>query len=404
MNSNCFIFAILLLSVIIFIKILSLSKEKKHQEEFKEIQKKLQKYSKRIDNLMLILSNIHEFNIRTAGISSKEELAQYIMDSACKLFDADMGHIILLNPETNKFEIAAQKNFHSEPTSEKLLNLGKEISEKVIQTGKPIFVEDVKTDPRFSKKNNIENLTKSIISAPMETRNKILGTLTIYPKQKNEYLEEKNILLLTILADQSAVAFENINLYSALQKFYMEFVESLAKTIDVKDSYTFEHAERSKKHAREICKELGLPESLTELIEYAALVHDIGKIGIDNNILEKPGKLTPEERKLIEKHPEIGSKIVEPIALLSSVAPIVLYHQEWYNGQGYPEGLKKEEIPLGARIVAVLDAYDAMTSDRPYRKAMKKSEAIEELKRGKGTQFDPQVVDAFLKIIEKENA
>jgi len=404
MNSIYLVSYFVVLVLLVFIVMSFSAKQKQYQKENEELQKKLQKYSKRIDNLMLILSNLHEFNIKTAGLLSEEEVAESILESAFKLFDADTGHIILLKPEMKKFEIAKQKNSSSETIPDKLLKIGEEISEKVIQTGKPIFVEDINTDPRFSKKDNVENLSGSIISVPMKIRNKILGALTIYPKGKSEFSEEKNIYLLTILADQSAVTFENISLYLALQRFYMEFVESLAKTIDVKDSYTFEHAERSKRYARQISRELGLPEALIQLIEYASLLHDIGKIGIDNSILEKPGKLTQEERKSIEKHPEIGSKIVEPIAILSSIAPIILYHQEWYNGQGYPEGLKNEEIPLGARIVAVLDAYDAMTYNRPYRKAMKKSEAIEELKRGSGTQFDPQIVDVFLKILERENA
>ncbi len=384
--------------------IILLKKEKTHKKQLVDFQKKLQKYTKRIDNLMLILSNIHEFNIRTAGLSSREELAQYIINSACKLFDADIGFLMLLNHETNEFETTVNKNISSETRQTTLLTIGKELSEKVIQTGKPIFVEDITTDPRFSKKYNLEkNSLNSIISVPIETKGKICGTLTIYPEQKDEYFEEKNIHLLTILADQAAVALDNINLYADLQKFYIEFVEAFAKTVDVKDSYTFKHTERARKYARGICKELGLPESMTKLIEYASLVHDIGKIGIENHILEKPGKLTPEERKTVEKHPSIGSKIIENIALLSSIAPIVLYHQEWFNGQGYPEGLKNEEIPLGARIVAVIDAYDAMTSDRPYRKAIGKNKAIEELKKCSETQFDPQVVEAFLKIIEKEN-
>jgi HD-GYP domain-containing protein (c-di-GMP phosphodiesterase class II) len=138
-------------------------------------------------------------------------------------------------------------------------------------------------------------------------------------------------------------------------------------------------------------------------IEYAALMHDIGKIGIDENILHKPGKLTDEEREIIKKHPAIGNRIIAPVAFLSPVAPMVLYHQEWFNGQGYPEGLAGEEIPLGARIVAVIDAYDAITSDRPYRKALSKEIAIEELNKGAGVQFDPKVVKAFLSILSEES-
>ena len=137
-------------------------------------------------------------------------------------------------------------------------------------------------------------------------------------------------------------------------------------------------------------------------IEYAALMHDIGKIGIDEAILHKPGKLTPEEREIIKKHPEIGNRIIAPVAFLSPVAPMVLYHQEWYDGQGYPDGLAGEEIPLGARIVAVIDAFDAMTSDRPYRKALSRDIAVGELNKGANTQFDPKVVNAFIEVLREE--
>jgi HD-GYP domain-containing protein (c-di-GMP phosphodiesterase class II) len=131
-------------------------------------------------------------------------------------------------------------------------------------------------------------------------------------------------------------------------------------------------------------------------------MHDIGKIGISDDILLKKEHLTVEETETIKKHAVIGYNILEPVQFLKSVAPMVLYHQEWYDGKGYPEGLEKEEIPLGARIISVIDSYDAMTSDRPYRKAMPLEKAISELKKGSGIQFDPKVVNIFIDILEKE--
>ena len=145
-----------------------------------------------------------------------------------------------------------------------------------------------------------------------------------------------------------------------------------------------------------------LPQAIIRHIEYAALMHDIGKIGIDEQILRKAGKLTAQETDIIKKHPTIGNRIISPVTFLAPVAPMVLYHHEWYDGNGYPEGLAGEEIPLGSRIVAVIDAYDAMTSDRPYRKAMSKERAISELQKGSGSQFDPQAVEVFVKILKDE--
>src|SRR6185436_648168 len=136
-------------------------------------------------------------------------------------------------------------------------------------------------------------------------------------------------------------------------------------------------------------------------LEFAALLHDIGKIAIDEQVLKKPGKLTPQEFELVKKHPELGYKILAPVSMLAPVAPMVLYHQEWYNGKGYPEGLNGEEIPLGARIVGVLDAWGAMTSHRPWRKALSNEQALEEIRKGAGSQFDPKVVEAFMRTLQK---
>ncbi|MBQ4178182.1 MAG: HD-GYP domain-containing protein, partial [Elusimicrobia bacterium] len=211
-----------------------------------------------------------------------------------------------------------------------------------------------------------------------------------------------DLKLITILADQAAMRLDNIELFNNLQSFYFEMVQTLARTIDAKDAYTYDHADRARKYAKAIAVKMNLPYTIVRNIEYAALMHDIGKIGIADNILLKKEKLTEKEIKMLRTHPIIGNKILAPVKFLSPVAPMVLYHQEWYDGSGYPEGLAKEEIPLGARIVAVIDAYDAMTSDRPYRKALPIKTAVKELKEGAGTQFDPKIVDIFINILKEE--
>ena len=221
------------------------------------------------------------------------------------------------------------------------------------------------------------------------------------PKDKKHF-DDRDLKLLTILADQAAMRLDNIELFNNLQSFYLEMVQTLARAIDAKDAYTYDHADRARKYAKEIAVKMNLPYTIVRNIEYAALMHDIGKIGIADNILLKSDSLTEEELKIIRKHPSIGYKILAPVKFLSPVAPMVLYHQEWYDGSGYPEGLAKEEIPLGARIVAVIDAYDAMTSDRPYRKAFPGKTAVQQLKKGAGKQFDPKIVDIFIEILKKE--
>ncbi|MBN1823476.1 MAG: GAF domain-containing protein [Endomicrobiales bacterium] len=377
--------------------------EIKYSYRLKDAQEKLEEYITDLDNLLVMLVSIHEFGMTATGIISKEELSQSVINSACRLIRSDAGSLMLLNHETNELTIAASKGLSEEVIETTKMKLGEGIAGRVAQTGKAIFVEDIESDARFLRTNAKHYSSKSFICVPLRVKNRIVGVLNVNSCEKNRIFEERDVRLLTILADQAAITFENIELYDNLQNFYLEMVQTLARAIDAKDSYTHDHADRARHYARLIGKKLSLPEPMIRHIEYAALMHDIGKIGIDETILHKTGKLTNEEREIIKKHPAIGNRIIAPVAFLSPVAPMVLYHQEWYNGQGYPEGLVGEEIPLGARIVAVIDAYDAITSDRPYRKALSKEVAIKELKKGSGTQFDERVVKAFLEILEEED-
>ncbi len=182
----------------------------------------------------------------------------------------------------------------------------------------------------------------------------------------------------------------------------MESVFAFAKTLEVKDHATGSHVERTVQFATEIAKALQLSGDEIENIRQAAILHDLGKIGISEKILLKKGKLTPKEFTEIKKHPQIGADIVRPIHFLRGVIPVMLYHHERWDGKGYPNGLKGDEIPVGARIVAVADVYEALVSDRPYRKAFSKREALDIIKAGAGSQFDPDIVTIFLSVVGKE--
>lgn len=178
-----------------------------------------------------------------------------------------------------------------------------------------------------------------------------------------------------------------------------EIVTSLSSALDARDHYTNGHSERVIEFAKEIAYELQMSGKQIEELEYLCLLHDIGKIGIPDHILNKPGKLTAEEFEIMKRHPEIGEKIVSPIEAMQNLKPLIRHHQEFYDGRGYPDGITGETIPLVCRILSVVDTFDAMTSDRPYRKALPKETAIEELRRCSGTQFDPQIVELFIRIL-----
>jgi len=186
------------------------------------------------------------------------------------------------------------------------------------------------------------------------------------------------------------------------KKSLMEFVNALANTVKAKDYYTQEHSELMSKVAVELARRLGMPDAEIETIKLGAMLHDLGKIGINESILLKPGKLTNEEYELVKQHPQIGAEIVRTVHALKDTLPLILYHHERFDGSGYLKGLKAEEIPIGARIIGIADVYQALRSDRPYRKSYSKEEALEIIKEGSGKQFDPKLVDALLELAKNK--
>jgi len=190
-------------------------------------------------------------------------------------------------------------------------------------------------------------------------------------------------------------------LYVNLQKQHLDTIQALATAIEARDSYTEDHSQRMAEYAFSVAKQLGLSTSEAETIQYAAVLHDIGKIGVNDEILNKPGPLTEKEWVKMKKHVIIGTDILTRIDSFREASRIVYHHHERYDGQGYPEKLKGEEIPIGARILSVIDAYDAITSKRPYRPASSAQEAIEEIKKNAGTQFDEKVVKVFLRVLNQ---
>ncbi len=186
-----------------------------------------------------------------------------------------------------------------------------------------------------------------------------------------------------------------------LRKSYLNTIKTLALTLESKDPYTKGHSTRVTEYALAIAEQLGFSESEKEIIRNAGILHDIGKISISDSILQKPDKLTKDEYAIVKKHPDIGVSIIKPLSFLKKERKIILEHHERFDGKGYHE-MTLDKIPLASRILTVADSFDAMTSDRPYRKALTLEDTLEELKRNKGTQFDPEIVDVFVKVIEKD--
>ena len=237
---------------------------------------------------------------------------------------------------------------------------------------------------------------------PIQYGDKAIGAIALLSKDPQKHFTHRDVALIESVARQAGIAIQNAKLYQELELSYLQTVSALANAIDVRDSYTQDHSQRLAIWAETTAAEMGCVQEECEAIRWAAMLHDIGKIGIPDDILNKPGPLTKTEFNIIKQHPDMGAVIIEPIDKLTEVAPLIRAHQEKFDGSGYPQGLKEEEIPLGARIIAVVDAYIAMTDDRVYRAALSHEEAVEELTRYAGSQFDPDVVNTFLKVIAQE--
>jgi HD-GYP domain-containing protein (c-di-GMP phosphodiesterase class II) len=356
----------------------------------------------KFDELLTSLLTIHEIGIVNAGSIKKEEFFQTVVESACDLIHSPRGSLMIYDEATKELRIVASKNLSKQALDNTSIKPGQGIGGRAFETGETIFVTDPEHNTQYKDYLGMEEQKEPFIALPLKVKDKPFGVLNLHLSREKESFTDYDLKFLTLLAGESAITLENIKLYESIENFYLEMVQTLARVIDAKDAYTGDHAGRARKKARGLAEELHMPEQMIKYVEYAALLHDIGKIGIDGGILSKPGRLTEEEYAEIKKHPAIGYQILSPIHFLGPVAQMVLYHQEWYNGMGYPEGLKNEEIPLGARIVATIDAWDAMMSDRPYRKALSRETGISELTKGAGKQFDPVVVEAFLKLENRE--
>ncbi len=240
----------------------------------------------------------------------------------------------------------------------------------------------------------------SLLIVPLKIKRRLLGWVALASFDNALRFDEGHRKLFSIIGARAAASIENARLYEDLQGTFQQTIHGLAKAIDKMDRYTSGHSDRVALYATFLARKLGLSEDVIEVVDQSALMHDIGKIGCVLN-LNKPGKLTQEEYEVFKKHPQFGRDILEPIKFLHPLIPGVQLHHERWDGKGYPLGLRGTEIPLIARIIAVADAYDAMTSNRAYRRALPEDVAVGEIERCSGTQFDPEVALAFTEGIEE---
>lgn len=260
-----------------------------------------------------------------------------------------------------------------------------------------IVINDLSQDPAY---HWIGAHAQQLLAVPLQREQQVLGCLFAFDKAGADF-DSVDAKLLTSIANESAIYLQNAILFEDVRGLMMGLLHSMVSAVDAKDAYTCGHSERVALVSRELAQIAGLPATTVERVYMAGLLHDVGKIGVPESVLQKPGKLTSDEFDLMKQHPEIGARILRDVKQLEDILPGVLHHHERYDGRGYPGNLVGEHIPLMGRIICLADSFDAMTSNRTYRRALPFEVAMVEIRNGAGAQFDPALTDAFIAIGEK---
>lgn len=351
---------------------------------------------------MRILMPLFEVSKEIIGEVDPKKLLKLIVDTAVKETRADKVCLALIDEATGKLNV---KEFYGMSPNfvRDFENIySGDIARFIFKEKKPFLITPgVNLPYEFEKVREIEGISSGVY-VPLTIRGNIIGLLCISRTSIEHPFTPSEVELVSVLSGQAAAAIENSRLYEKLEQSYLSMMVTLSCVVEARDLYTDKHMKDIAEYSVDIANKLGLSDNDIENIRKAALLHDIGKISVPDHILMKPGKLSEEEMEVIKKHPTNGAKMIDPVEPLKHAKKIIKHHQECYNGTGYPEGLRGKEIPIGARIIAVADAFGAMTTDRPYRRALSIGEAVKELKKCAGTQFDPHLVEIFISILEEK--
>ena len=328
-----------------------------------------------------------------------DKTLQILLSTTVQVLDAEKGFIFFKDGEDGKFRLSMNVNASNEDI--KYYNNWYEegLIKKVIREKRsiriagniPLHVNDVLSPIDQSKTS---------ISSPIIVNEETQGVVSLTNKKSGTEFTEDELFLLENLSSQVAIAIENSRLHKDAERAYFDTITALATAVDSRDKYTIGHSKQVAKYAVALGAKMGLPASEIDLLNAAALLHDIGKIGMPDSLLTNTDDLTEEEKEIVFQHPVVGENILKPVESLGKLCPIVRHHHERYDGKGYPDRLKEENIPLLARVMMLVDSYEAMCSDRSYKKGKSVEASIAEMKRCAGTQFDPLCVRVFVEYLE----
>jgi putative nucleotidyltransferase with HDIG domain len=351
--------------------------------------KSLNEANQLIDRIQKLFSLLEA----TQALNSEmeEDVFNLILKQMAGILGAEAGTLWVINPD---FQTISAKAVYG-PTIEKIMPMTLKLDEgivgDVIRTGKTGLIEDVSQDERWSARVDEKSgvVTVSSLTVPLHVKSHKIGALQLLNKQGEGPFNEENRTL----------ALHNNQMYIQIYQLFMSLIKTLARALDARDPYTAGHSERVAQYALILAEELMLPKEEKKELERAALLHDIGKLGIPDYILGKQSGLTDEEYALMKQHTTIGAEIlrtIEPKTMIKHSVEVALMHHERLNGSGYPEGRIAHQIPLFARIVGIADSFDAMTTDRPYKKGRTLEEGLQELERCRGSYYDAEMVDLFV--------
>jgi hypothetical protein len=371
--------------------------EAEHRAE-EEVRRLTEAHDNEAEALAEIGALSHLDAVVSAG-QGEAAILETIAEIVCTALGAELGMVVYVNPVSNTLSVRALSGLHGESAQKMAavighLRVGHGFPWWSILERRPVSSADTShsSDPAQGEGSGI--------AAPLMQEGDPFGAVCAVWRHEREF-SRAEMERIGRLGKQAALAIQKARQHQMIEEVTFDTILTLAEAIESRASYTAGHVARVVEYAEMITKNLHLPDADVRAIRYGAALHDVGMLGVPDNILAKPGHLTQEEIEQVRMHPYYGSRLCKQAGFLSALVPIIYSHHERFDGKGYPKGLRGPDIPLGARVVAVADAYDAMTTERPYRAALSEEEAAEALRREAGHQLDPDVVDALLEKLEE---
>ena len=363
----------------------------------------IERLNRELNNRISELTRLYTISEGLNQFMDSDTLFDRITYLAAEVTGAQRVSLMLLDRRRQNLKIRSGIGLPQEIVASVCVPIGVGIAGRVAQTGLPIrMTHNVRQDEaaQDGSRRTIYK-TNSWLSVPLLIGQDIFGVINLTDKLDMTDFTREDEQILQSLSEKGGIKIENQALYEGIYANLVDTLTSLVTTIEAKDPYTRQHSQRVTEYAICLGRRMGMDEEQIEMLNFAAMLHDIGKIGIRDDILTKCGLLTDEEYEIIKQHPITGERIVAPLGLIKEETEIIRHHHERYDGKGYPDGLAGEAIPLPARIVAITDAFDAMTTTRSYRKALPVDVAVGELERCAGTQFDPEIARIMIEAIRE---